>query len=137
MARQFHHLVSGKIGPVVFYVKNGVGYARTQPWKVKQTKATKESAILFGKSRTIGRLLRGQIAAFLPDLKNNTIKHRFDNAVLQWLRSGDMADRYEKVPCINGHEFNQKSELDGRFKKPFDVDFSQKEKIHLTIPEFT
>src|SRR5688500_9481742 len=115
MVRQFLNLVSGQIGPVVFYIKNNKGYVRKAAWKVKQSKATKASAALFGKSRTIGRLLRGMITDTLPNLKNNDIKHRFDNPVFQWLRSGNPDGRQENLPYINGHEFNEKSTLHGRF----------------------
>src|SRR5919107_4185200 len=137
MARQYHNLVSGRIGPVVFYIKNGIGYGRARAWKVRQTKATRESAKIFGKSRTLGRLLRGQIVQFLPDLKNNEIKHRFDNAIMQWLRNDNLDGRREPVGYIDHHEFNQESRLHGRFKQPFSVDFSEKGKVHLTIPEYS
>ena len=136
MARQFQNLVSGQIGPVVFYVRNGIGYARSAAVKVKQTKATKESAILFGKSKRIAAVLRREITAALPDLKLSEAQLRFDNAVAQWMRFGNMEGRHEKLEYIDKFEFNEKSSLHGRFKKPFSVDFSDNGRIHFTIPEF-
>ena len=136
MARQSHNIVSGQIGPVVFYVVNGVGYARSAAQKVKQTKATKESAKLFGKAVTIAGFLRREITGGLPDLRKNEAQYRFDNAMAQWLRLGNMNGKQEKLQDINGFEFNEKSPLHSRFKQPFDVDFSDKGRIHFTVPEF-
>ena len=136
MARQSNSLVSGQLGPVVYYVKDGAGFVRLRAKKVKQSKATKESATLFGKSRTIGRLLRGEIVAALPGLVNNEIKNRFDNAVFQWLRVEDLGGKREKVEYLDGLEINQRTELHSRFRKKFDVDFNEKGKLQITMPGF-
>jgi hypothetical protein len=63
--------------------------------------------------------------------------HRFDNAIGQWLRLGKLNGREEKLPYIDRFEFNEKSPLHARFRQPFEVDFSDKGRIHFTIPEFT
>lgn len=136
MPRQYRNLVSGQIGNVVFYVVNGVGYARAAAAKVKQTKATKKSAQLFGKSKRLGSILRGDITGVLPGLSNRQVMPKFDNAVLQWLRLENLDSRQEKLEYIHGFEFNPKSELSTRFKRPIEVDFNEKGKIHVNIPPF-
>ena len=73
MARQNNGLTSGQIGPVVFNVPNGRGYAMAAAFKVRRTKATKQSAKLFGKSKRIGSFLRREIIALLPYLNNGQV----------------------------------------------------------------
>lgn len=137
MARQnANGTVSGQIGPVVYYVMNGKGYARGAAFKVKQTKATKQSSRLFGQSKKIGAVLRREITAGLPDLDNHKVMHRFDNALMQWLRLDDTKGYQEKLPHIDRFEFNEKSPLHSRFRQSFGVDFKDQGNIHLTMPEF-
>ena len=62
MARRIEK-TSGKVGPVVFYVKGNKNHTRSAPRKFNQTKPTKKAASVFGRTSTMG-------AAFRPSLLN-------------------------------------------------------------------
>ena len=132
MARQQKVFVSGKIGSVIFYERNGVQCARSAPAHVKQTKATRQSAKIFGRAKQIGRSLRVDLSPVLAGFKARTIMHRLDNAIRQWLKETNAPG--EDLPFINGLELNERAALKERIKVSLSVDFSEKGKVMLKIP---
>lgn len=136
MARVINHLLSGKLGNKVYYIRNGVGYARQSPGRVKQAQATRHIARLFGKSRKVGKLLREVIITAFPYLTNRGIMQSLDNSIFRWLQIEDFEEKRDNLDPIERNEINEQSSLYQRFRKTLQVDFSEKEKVHLTIPKF-
>jgi hypothetical protein len=73
MAKPTHIVLNGKLGNLVFYEFRGVPCTRTLPSKVRQTKATKKSARLFGRATSLSAALRGGLGNFLPQDKGRRI----------------------------------------------------------------
>jgi hypothetical protein len=136
MARQKTNNLSGKVANVIFYEFRGIPCARSSPVKVRQTKATKASAEQFGKAVSIASMLRSGLHTLLPDVKDKDMMYRFNNALLQWLRSSktDKSTIATELPFINEFQFNEKSALDTRLKLPLTIDWKTPGKIILTIP---
>ena len=79
---------SGKIGELIFYTIDGKTFARKAPVKVKQSKATKKTSIIFGKANKIAAALRKQVLPAIPVPADKNLYHRLTTNVYKWLRSG-------------------------------------------------
>jgi hypothetical protein len=136
MAKQDKIFLSGQVGPVIFYEYRGIPCARSQATKVRQTRATKNSAKQFGKAVHIAKMLRAGLGSLLPDAKDIDMRYRFNNALLQWLRNDMPANGSADtdLPFIDSFEFNKESELSGRLKLPLSIDWTKPGTILLTIP---
>lgn len=118
MARITKVFTSGKIGPVISYEFRGKPCVRAKPQRVRQTKATKASAKLFGKASRLSRLLRGGLKPVLPDPQEKDMMYRLNNTLFRWLQAGmpDPTLIASDPLAINAFEFNTQSELSARLK---------------------
>src|SRR5215831_10895904 len=132
MAKQEIAFANGRLGNIVFYRLNGTGYARTAPGRVKQTKATKQSAKEFGLAVQISKCLRTALSPALPNHKNRGTMLKMNAALLKWLRQEKPLK--ENISFV-GLEFNDKSPFSEQFQKELSVDFSTKGKAIITIPQ--
>ena len=131
MAKQDALFTSGRLGNVIFYRWKGIGCARMAPGRVRQTKATKQSAKDFGRAVKLSSLLRGSLSPALPNYRSREIMYKFNAALLGWLRQEKTIE--EHIPFA-GLELNDKSALRSRVKKELLVDFQTKGKVLITLP---
>ena len=104
---------------------------RTVADRVRQTKATKQSAKDFGRAVQLSRILRGYLSPCLPDYKSKPTMHTMNAALLSWFRQEKPLE--EHISFV-GLEFNEKSTLTSKFRQQPEVDFSQKGKIVVSFP---
>src|SRR5450432_3690010 len=76
---------TGRVGNLIFYNLYGNNYVRTVPDSVKQTKATKARAGVFGIAATMGAVIRSQMAAIIAEPKDNNMQTRLVTVLFQWL----------------------------------------------------
>jgi hypothetical protein len=130
MAKQDGAFANGRIGNVIFYRWKGIACARSIPTRVKQTKATRQSAKDFGRAVQLSRHLRGYLSPCLPNYKSKEVMHTMNAALLSWLRQ----ENPEEDISFIGLEFNEKSTLSSKLKQQPVVDFSKKGKIIISFP---
>lgn len=78
--------LSGMIGPVVLYYRNGKEIIKSKGRKVKQTDPTKASAKSFGKIKGISSWLRAGLSRVLPSYLSMPVMYAMDRAVGNWYR---------------------------------------------------
>ena len=131
MAKQSAVFNRGRIGNVIFYQWKGIGCARTVPRRVKQTKATKQSAKYFGSAARLSKSLRSSLSPALHNFNKRQVMYKMNAALLNWIRQ---EKPIEGNISFVGLEFNDKSEFSSRFKKELLVDFDTKGKVIITVP---
>src|SRR5688572_17531774 len=122
-------LFSGKVGPVVLYERNGTPCMRSLASRVRQSKATKKAATLFGKAARIGKTLREGLAAILPDPKNRLVMYPMNQALQQWLKVSDLNSFITKLPALNDLQFNTETDIHYRLQVPVSIAWNKPKKI--------
>jgi len=132
MAKQDGAYTNGRIGNLIYYKWRGIPCVRSVPDRVKQTKATKQSAKHFGRAVQLSRCLRAYLSPCLPDHKSKPVMYAMNAALMSWFRQEQpMAEHISFV----GVEFNEKSTLASKFRQQPAVDFSKNGKIVISFPE--
>lgn len=131
MAKHDALFTSGRIGNVIFYRWKGIGCARVRPGRVRQTKATKQSAKDFGRAVTLSSFLRSSLSPGLRNYRSREIMYKINAALLGWLRQEKPLEAY--IPFV-GLELNDKSAFGSRLKKELLIDFQTKGKLLATLP---
>jgi hypothetical protein len=105
-----------------------------RPARVRQTKATKESAKLFGKAVTITKILRRRLSSLL-DPDDRAIINCMNKAVLKSVRSGELQkDQFNgRLSFLHGLDLNEATSFESRFKKQLVTDFTGDGKIILSV----
>ena len=136
MARQKRIILSGRIANLIFYEYKGIPCARTVPEKVRQTKATKASALQFGLITRISKDLRASLYGFVPNSKDLAFMHKVNSQVRDWLnnRKGKKARKNAGLPLVNWIEYNEDSLLENRCPLKLEMDWSVEGKVRITIP---
>jgi hypothetical protein len=130
MAKRDAAFTSGRVGNLIYYQWKGIPCVRTIPYKVRQTKATRQSAKNFGRAVKLSQGLRGYLSPCLPNYKSKAVMHTMNAALLTWLRQ----EKPEENISFVGLEFNEKSTLTSKLKQQPIVDFSKKGKILISFP---
>jgi hypothetical protein len=130
MAKQDAVFTNGRIGNVIYYQWKGIGCVRSAPARVRQTKATRQSAKNFGRAAQFSRHLRACLSPCLPNYKSKEVMHTMNAALLSWLRQEKPEDNISFV----GLEFNEKSNLASKLRQQPVVDFGKKGKIVISFP---
>ena len=126
--------LSGSAGNLIFYSFRGTPCVRTRPSRVRQSRGTKASAMIFGWASQLSSILRGELSAIIPEIKVPQIRYRMDNAVLQWLMKYEDTPGFTNVPHLTNLSLNTKLDFPARMVKPIAVDWEQKNKLVLTLP---
>lgn len=111
MGRQTNIKIVGTQANIIYYNWKGVFSMRTKPARVKQTKATKSSASVFGKAASLGAALRKAFAALLPNAKDKKMQLQFQTALqifLQQYKTGSMTAG-PVATALQGFRFNEKA----------------------------
>jgi hypothetical protein len=137
MARQHKIFLKGKVNNLIFYDWKGIPCSRAMPARVRQSKATKASAAVFGKAVRSSKLLRAGMKDVLPAGTERDVMYRLNNALLKWLLDGkdNKQTLANSAASFAGFSFNEASEITTRLRLLPVVDFSQAGKIVLNIPD--
>ena len=88
MARITDIGLSGSLGPLVFYKNQyGTPCSRTRPARVKLSKASRETARLFGIASSMSAVIRRDLISLLPPEKDLKIMYRLNTVLLEWLKA--------------------------------------------------
>lgn len=139
MARITITPLHGRLSNVIVYEYRGTPCMRAKPIRVRQTKATKESAKVFGRSAVIAKWLRYGLQNLPAYNNNHRARYNIDNAVLQWIRAGkptvNKAGYAEPAwEALTNVRFNERIELDSRMRQPITVDWSNPKEAILQMP---
>ena len=136
MARQGNMKFIGTVDNLIFYTWKEIPCIRTKPTHVKQTIATVEQSKLFGIASHTGAVLRRLLKPVLPNADDKPMMRRFEQAIVQWLRTGAVNHngRQTNMPFIIGFEFNEASPLHNRLKQTVTVDVNATNTISVNIP---
>jgi hypothetical protein len=138
MARQAGMRASGSISNLIFYERDGKGYIRLKPAKVKQTKATKTRGKQFGLANKIEKTLRLSLQKLIPDTKDRPMMRRMVQCLYQWLMKDPFAavQQYAPVSQLEGFNYNEKCLLHHVFKPPLTVSADANKIYTLQLPAF-
>ncbi|MFD1628482.1 hypothetical protein [Pseudopedobacter beijingensis] len=109
--------IRGRIGNMVYRKVGDTNIIQSRPGKVRQTAATKESALEFGLASSTAKVLR-QMFAGLSHYADGGMINRLNNTVLNAIRNGDGATRGHRdlhqgdLSALIGFQFNKNSPLD-------------------------
>ena len=93
MARITDIGLSGSLGALVFYKNQyGTPCSRTRPARVKLSKASRETARLFGIASSMSAVIRRDLISLLPPEKDLKIMYRLNTVLLEWLKAGRPQD---------------------------------------------
>jgi len=130
---------TGRVGNLIFYNLNGKKYVRTVPDRVKQTKATKAKAKVFGLASTIGSVIRRQMRPIITEPKNNAMQTRLVTFIYQWLLNvkDQKGSKAAEARHLVGFQFVEQthSVLD-RWKIGLKIILPAPDEVQIKIPEF-
>ena len=138
MARQKSTFISGKMGNIIFYKRNGNYFARMAPDKVKQTAPTKKRSSNFGIASSAGKTLRKLLLPSLPFPKDKKMQNDFMGAIAKWLRLNNMKDlkAATRLPFLTNFNFNEKTGIGERWKVSINVTQPAANRIEIDIPAY-
>jgi hypothetical protein len=136
MARMDSIILRGATGPLIFYEYRGKQVSRSRPERVKQTKATRAKALLFGKAVRISAALRIQLFKLVPESEVKPAMYALNTALLKWLATDERSARGLKsgLSYLEDLQFNQSTSMQIRVQAPFITDWSQPGKVTVEIP---
>jgi len=139
MAIQKSTFISGKLGNIIFYQRDGKFFARAAPDKVKQTTATKTRSRNFGIASSAGKTLRKLLMPSLPFPKNKNMQSRFSGAIAKWLRLNNVKDlkAATRLPFLTNFNFNEKTGIGERWKLSITVTQPAANRIEIRIPAYS
>ena len=129
---------SGRLGNLVFFQVKGKTFVRTWPSEIKQTKATKTSARIFGRASAIGAVIRKQLLPALSLESDNRIQTRFATAIAKWLKaqeSGIMKPE-SALSYIQGFQFTEGPSLYERWNPNWIVRNPAPGLLEMKLPGF-
>jgi len=126
--------LSGKIGKLVCFERNGKPISRIQADDVKQTKATKKAAKVFGKAVRVAKFLRQGLAPALPRIGGRWGEYRLADAVSKALDPQKTTASQTNTAPLLQLAYNRKTNLRERLRVSLETDWSQPGRVILTIP---
>ncbi len=139
MARQKSTFISGKMGNIIFYKRNGNYFARMAPDKVKQTAPTKKRSSNFGIASSAGKTLRKLLLPSLHFPKDKKMQNDFMGAIAKWLRLNNMKDlkAATRLPFLTNFNFNEKTGIAERWRVAIAVTQSAANQIEVSVPAYS
>ncbi len=138
MARQKNIKFVGTQDNIIYYKWKEVFSMRTKPVSVKQTKATKVSASVFGTASGLGAALRKAFAPLLPNAKDKKMQLQFQTALqnfLQQNKSNNIAAETAAIQ-LQGFRFNEKADAYGFLQKFVAINSIENNTIHAELKTF-
>jgi len=139
MAKPTQIFLSGKIENLIYYEFRGKPCARTVPTRVRQSKATKASAKLFGMAVSMSAALRQGLGTVLPRKDVYKNMYRLNTALLQWLKEERSKNPLpsNELSALHGLSFNEDCSLFSYLRKAVTVDWSKPGRAVVRIPALT
>lgn len=129
--------ISGKIGNLIYYQRNGKQYAKAAETKeIKQTDATKASAGKFALASKISKNIRLILPDHFTALNDLDTRNRLTSFINSWLQSmpASTNGQYESITNADRFEFNEKNPLKKRLKIPLKVKWNNVGKLSVYVP---
>ena len=130
---------SGKIANVVGYQLLDKQRIRIAPGKIRQTRATKNSAALFGRASRMAKILRHSLENVIPNPIDNNMHTRLNAAFLKWLRDNGTAvpDTADHLMFVEGFQFTEEGyTLAQRFRVQMSVTNPSEGLVQMEMPSF-
>jgi hypothetical protein len=130
---------SGKVANVIVYQSYGKDRLRSMPDRVRQTPATKQSGLLFGRASKIGGLLRQQFGEIIPYPSDIKMQTRLSSSIYKWLKEGkgNVPFAADHLPFIEGYQFTEEGyTLAERFRLPLQIINSTDGLLQINMPAF-
>ena len=120
MARKME-IASGRIGPVIFYIRNGKQCARSAPASVRQTEPMKKRGANFSIASRISSTIRKNMPA-ICSLEDGTRHSRLTGAFSRWLKTAGI-DQLETgpIPELKDFGLNPSKMLGAKWKDHTEV----------------
>ena len=142
MARQDNKGLHGTVGPVCYRVVDGEQYVygKTPKGKMKQTAATKKSAVVLGKASRLGQNIRSCFDYDIAGFEDGQMNKRLTGVLAKSLHLSldEAKDHYTfdaySFKGIADLEFNQNSPLKDYLRVKPEVIFNTGE-VHIFFPE--
>ncbi|HEY0356100.1 MAG TPA: hypothetical protein VGC29_07855, partial [Flavisolibacter sp.] len=136
MARQESIFVRGKLSNLIFYNFKGKPCVRMMPDRVRQTKATRQSAQVFGKAASMAKAIRLGLKPLYHDLDDPNLMQRLNGTMVQYLNTVDALGKgkQQELPYLEEFSFNKDHQLSKRLKIYPVVQFDSKGKMKLFFP---
>jgi len=107
MAKQTDTQIEGTFGNKIYYRRRGEYLVRSKGNTGRQASVAKKQAGILGKASAISASLRKAFKPMLPGPVNRSLMYRFNNALQQWLRSGqaETTEQVSNIPFLNSFSF--------------------------------
>ena len=107
MAKQTDTQIEGTFGDKIYYRRRGEYLVRSKGNTGRQASVAKKQAGILGKASAISASLRKAFKPMLPGPVNRSLMYRFNNALQQWLRSGqaETTEQVSNIPFLNSFSF--------------------------------
>ncbi len=107
MAKQTDTQIEGTFGNKIYYKRKGEFLVREKGNTGKQAAIARKQAGILGRASAISASLRKAFKPMLPGPVNRSLMYRFNNALQQWLRSGQAETTVpiNYIPFIQGFSF--------------------------------
>lgn len=133
MAKITRVFASGSLGNLVFYEWKGKLVVRTRPARVRQSAGTVNESSLFGKAKTISRILRQGLAPVLGNPADRQAMYILDAALRQWLKKESLTEEAATTP-LEYLDLRKNTSFQAMFRKPVASNWSPARKLMVTIP---
>lgn len=139
MAKPTRIFLSGKIENLIFYEFQGKPCVRKAPIKVRQTRATKASAKLFGMAVSMSASLRAGLAKVLPPKTRRKNMYLLNTALLKWLKqkNSKISGPPSSLTPLHGLSFNEDCSIFSYLHMEVGVNWSRKGMVVVRIPALT
>lgn len=124
--------VTGKAGPLIYYIRNGKNCIRTKPIKVKQTIATKKRSSNFSLASTYARISRLNLPEIFA-FKDGSRHNRLTGAFSLWLKGSNLAELPAgEMPYLKGFQVNPLKMLSSKWPQQITV-VKITDRVQITI----
>jgi len=128
----------GRIGPIVFYERNGKQVARSLPVKVRVAAVSLARATNFGHASRLSSVFIAEFKRMLALPKIPSLQQRLAGSISRWLGVTPMNDiaATPAVPWVESFRLNTKAELNFLLKQQLRVVANTSENLKLSISSF-
>lgn len=134
-----NNIIRGALGNVVFRQLDDKNVIQAKPEKLKQTKATKESATDFGTASTTAKKLTISLKSIYFNHHDNKMHTRLRSCILNIFKKNMTTSRGQKslwmsdIETLNGFDFNLTSLFSDYLKLNIGVSMSHDHKIKIQV----
>lgn len=130
-------MVTGTDGPVIYYKWKGIYCERAKGNTGRQAPVAKQQAGILGQASAISARIRNSLKHLLPVTPGRELMYRLNNAIQQWLRTGqaNTAEPVSEIPFLKNFSFSANKTNDD-FHVSMPVSRTAGNNLILHIPAF-